>query len=117
MPRLTGPCLFPGTHEYMYFISRSFPNLLLSKSILLSVETVIHFLKAGLESGVAKAAILKLRNTFIAAETMLGKGLSFWVFVFFVLKRKGCFFFFYCKEMPVNCADLPILHNLKENVS
>jgi len=38
-------------------------------------------MKADQESEVAKAAI-KLRNTFIAAETMIGRGLSFLVFVF-----------------------------------
>lgn len=40
-------------------------------------------IKVDLESEVAKAAI-KLRNTFIAAETMIGRGLSFFlVFVLF----------------------------------
>lgn len=43
--------------------------------------TVRH-MKADLESEVAKAAI-KLRNTFIAAETMIGRGLSFLIFVLF----------------------------------
>lgn len=59
----------------------SFPKLLLQKSILLSVDTARH-MKADLESEVAKAAI-KLRNTFIAAETMIGRGLSFLIFVLF----------------------------------
>lgn len=52
------------------------------------MDIVLH-VKADLESEVAKAAI-KLRSTFIAAETMIGRGLSFLVFVLFwflVLKR------------------------------
>jgi hypothetical protein len=45
------------------------------------VDSVIHT-KANLESEVAKAA-MKLRNTFIAAETMVGRGLYFLDFVLF----------------------------------
>lgn len=45
----------------------------------------IH-IKAGLESEVAKAAI-KLRNTFIAAETMIVEDFPFW-FLFFGFKEK-----------------------------
>lgn len=65
-----------------------------------------------MEFEVAKAAIRKLTNTFIAAETMIGKERSLRVFAFFVLKRKD----FYCREIPVNCTEVLILHNLKKNV-
>lgn len=44
--------LFPGTHKYMYFISRSLCPSCCYKSILLSVDTVKH-IKADLESEVA----------------------------------------------------------------
>lgn len=36
----TGPCLFPGTHKCMYFISRSLSPSCCYKSILLNVDTV-----------------------------------------------------------------------------
>lgn len=39
-----------------------------------------------MESGVAKAAI-KLRNTFIAAETIIGRGLYFGFILFFGVKK------------------------------
>lgn len=67
------------------------------------MDIVLH-VKADLESEVAKAAI-KLRSTFIAAETMIGRGLSFLVFVLFwflVLKR----FLLQRKKIPVNSAEL-----------
>lgn len=64
------------------------------------MDTVLH-IKADLESEVANAAV-KLRNPCIAAEIMIGRGLSFFGFCFLVLKRRG----FYYKENAVNCAEI-----------
>lgn len=56
-------------------------------------------IEADLESEVAKAA-MKVRNTLIAADTVIGRGLSF--FVLFCFKEE----IFYYKENPVNCAEI-----------
>lgn len=52
----TGPCLFPGTHKCVYFVSRSLSQAAVPKC---SVDTVRHS-RADLESQVAEAAT-KLR--------------------------------------------------------
>lgn len=69
-------------HKYMYFFFPDlFPQVAVIKGILLSVDAFIH-IKADTESEVAKAAI-KLRNTFIAAETVIGRGLYFGFYFFY----------------------------------
>lgn len=65
MPRFTGPCLFPGTHEYVFYF-QIFPQVAVYESILLSLDIVTHS-KADLESEGAPAAVI-LRNTLTAAE-------------------------------------------------
>lgn len=60
----------------------------------------LYILKQIMESGVAKAAI-KLRNTFIAAETIIGRGLTLVFILFFGVTRD-----FNYKIIPVNCFEI-----------
>lgn len=68
-------------------------------------------MKADLESEVAKAAI-KLRNTFIAAETMIGRELSFLIFVLF----PGFKEIFIFKKIQWSVQKYWYLHHPKENL-